>query len=107
MLHIYPVCIEVYRQVGQIIDSNTGMDRDQVRQLERSALSVVNNVAEGSGNRGGTRRARYFDALGSARETLGNLEAAEARGRIAPLIPELRNGFNHIIGVLVKVLYPR
>ena len=85
--------------------SDRRFDRDQARQLRRSCLSVALNVAEGTGCRGGTRRARYDDALGSARETLGNLEAAEAIGYIAPLDPALRNQFDHIIGVLVKIVH--
>jgi len=58
---------------------------------------------EGEGE-GGTRRARYDNALGSARETLGNLEAAEAIGYIGPLDPALRNRFDHIV-VLVKIVH--
>ena len=107
MLRIYRDCVEMVREVGPLIDSIGRFDRDAAKQLERSSLSVVLNVAEGSGNRGGTRRARYDDALGSARETLANLEVAEARGRVAPMSPGLRNRFDHIIGVLVKILHPR
>ena len=105
MLRIYPVCIEVVREVVGLAEAISKFDRDQARQLRRSCLSVALNVAEGTGCRGGTRRARYDDALGSARETLGNLEAAEAIGYIAPLDPALRNQFDHIIGVLVKIVH--
>ncbi|HUH01246.1 MAG TPA: four helix bundle protein [Kofleriaceae bacterium] len=79
------------------------LDRDQARQLRRSSVSVVLNVAEADGSRGGTRRARYDNALGSARETLANLEAAEAIGYLGPMDAALRNRFDHIIGTLVRL----
>ena len=68
-------------------------------------MSVVLNIAEGSGCRGGLRRIRYENALGSARETLANLEAAEAVGYIDEVPGDLRNRLDHIIGVLVKLVH--
>jgi four helix bundle protein len=41
--------------------------------------SIPLNVAEGSYSQGRNRRARYYTALGSARETLACFEVAEAR----------------------------
>jgi four helix bundle protein len=67
-------------------------------------MSVALNVAEGAGSRGGNRRLRYENALGSARETLSNLECSEAAGYIAPLTVEQRGRFDHIIGTLVMVV---
>ena len=105
MLRIYPVCIDMVREVAGLAESISKFDRDQARQLRRSCLSVSLNVAEGSGSRGGTRRARYDDALGSARETVANLESAEAIGYIGPMDPNLRGKLDHIIGVLVKIVH--
>ena len=82
----------------------TEVDRDHARQLRRSSMSIVLNIAEGSGSRGGNRRARYENALGSARETLANLEAAEAAGYIDQIDDEVRERMNHIIGTLVKLV---
>ena len=107
MLHIYPVCVELLRDIKPLAEQIATYDKDQARQLRRSSASVLLNVAEGGGGRGGTLRARYHDALGSARESFGNLEGAEAVGYIGPMSPVLRNRFDHIIGVLVKVLYKR
>ena len=70
MLKIYPVCLEMVRSVADVAGRVAQFDKDQARQLKRSAMSVPLNVAEGSGCEGGTRRQRYKDALGSARETL-------------------------------------
>ena len=104
MLRIYPVCLQMVRDVKPLIDRIARFDRDHARQLRKSSMSVPLNVAEGSGSRGGTRRARYDDALGSARESLANLEAAEAASYIRDIDPELRNRFNHIIGTLVNLV---
>lgn len=104
MLRIYPVCLDMVREVGLLADRVRRFDFDHARQLKRSSLSVVLNVAEGSGSRAGRRRLRYEDALGSARETVANLEAAHTLGYLEPLGPELRNRFNHIIGTLVNLV---
>ncbi len=105
MLQIYPVCLDMVREVAKLAEAISKFDRDHARQLRRSCLSVSLNVAEGSGSRGGTRRARYDNALGSARETVANLESAEAIGYVGPMDPDLRNKLNHIIGVLVKIVH--
>jgi four helix bundle protein len=104
MLRIYPVCLQMIRDVRPLADQIARFDRDHARQLRKSSMSVHLNVAEGSGSRGGRRRARYDDALGSARESLANLEAAEAAGYIRDIDPELRNRFDHIIGTLVNLV---
>ncbi len=105
MLRIYSVCLHMVRDVRPFADQIARLDRDHARQLRKSSMSVPLNVAEGSGSRGGRRRARYDDALGSARETLANLEAAEAVGYIRGVDPALRNRLDHIIGTLVKLVY--
>ncbi|HUH03142.1 MAG TPA: four helix bundle protein [Kofleriaceae bacterium] len=104
MLRIYPVCLAMVRDVRGLADRIGEFDRDQARQLRRSSVSVVLNVAEGAAVRDGRRRARYGDALGSARETLANLEAAEAIGYLGPIDAELRQRFDHIIGTLVGLV---
>ncbi len=104
MLRIYPVCIELVRELAPLIEQIERFDRDQARQLRRSAKSIVLNVAEGCGCRGGTRRQRYLDALGSARESLANVEVAVALGYVGPIEVGLRNRFDHVIGVLVKLV---
>ena len=49
------------------------------------------------------QRARFFDALGSAREALVQLECAEAAGYVEAIDRATRNRFDHVIGVLVKL----
>jgi four helix bundle protein len=82
MLRIYSVALEMVREVRVLADRIQQVDRDHARQLRRSCMSVPLNISEGSAARDGRRRARYTDALGSARETLANLEVAEAAGYI-------------------------
>ena len=103
MLRIYNVCVELVREVAVLVEQIARRDRDQARQLRRSMISVVLNVAEGSGVRGGHRRLRYQTALGSSRESLANLECAVAVGYIDELDPGLRERFDQVIGTLVKV----
>ncbi len=104
MLRIYPVSIEMVRRVAVLASQVERFDKDHARQIRRASMSVVLNVAEGSGSRGGTRRARYETALGSARETLAGLDASEAVGYTGPVDVELRRTFHQIIGTLVKLV---
>jgi hypothetical protein len=59
----------------------------------------VLNIAEGSGSTGGTRRERYRNALGSAREVLACIDVAKA-WRYVVIDP---SGFRQIVGTLVNV----
>jgi four helix bundle protein len=92
------------RDVRRVADAVARFDRDHARQLRKASMSVSLNLGEGSGSRGGIRRARYDTALGSARETLVGLEAAEAAGYIGPMPSEVRARFDHIIGTLVNLV---
>ena len=104
MLRIYRVTIEMVREVRPLADQVARFDRDLARQLRRASMSVPLNVAEKNGSRAGRRRLRYEDALGSARETLAGLQAAEAVGYIGGVDAELRRRFDHIIGTLVRLV---
>ncbi|MGH7281215.1 MAG: four helix bundle protein, partial [Polyangiaceae bacterium] len=50
-------------------------DRDLGEQLRRALSSVVLNLSEGSGSRGGHRLARYSTALGSNEESRAALRS--------------------------------
>ena len=103
MLRIYPVCLEMVRDVAELATVIKVHDRDLCKQLQRSSVSVVLNMAEGSAVRDGRRRARYGDALGSALETQAGIEVACAIGYIDSIDDGMRERFRHIIGVLSKV----
>jgi four helix bundle protein len=104
MLRIYPVCIAMVRDVRPYAERIARFDRDLARQLCKSSTAVPLNVAEGGGSRAGRRRLSYEHALGEARETLANLETAEAIGYIANIEVHVRKRLNHIIGTLVNLV---
>ena len=82
MLRIYTTAIEVIERLRPVLAQIEAHDRDLARQLRRAASSVALNICEGSGSRGGTRRERYHNALGSARETGACLDVAAALGYV-------------------------
>jgi len=102
MLRIYSVALDVVPVVIGLADVIAGKDR--ARQLRRSMMSVVNNLAEGAGNDGGTRRQRYKDALGSAMESIGNLMASQAAGYVQ-VDAEVLDRLEHIKAALIRILY--
>jgi DNA-binding IclR family transcriptional regulator len=57
---------------------------------------------EESGSRGGTRRERYHNALGSARETGACLDVAEALGYVARVDASVRDRLDHVRATLAK-----
>ena len=82
MLRIYGVMLRVVRELKPAVVRIEGRDRDLGRQMRRAMASMVLNTGEGMGSSGGTRRERYRNALGSARETRAGLDVAEALGYI-------------------------
>ena len=107
MLRIHGVILDMVADVTGYIDEIAKHDRDLARQISRARMSVLLNEAEGSGSRGGTRRQRYDDALGSAREAWAGLEGARAARYIACIRPDTRRRFDIIIGTFVRILHPR
>ena len=79
-------------------------DRDLARQLRRAASSIALNVSEGSGCNGGTRRERYRNALGSARETGACLDVARAFGYVDNVDANLLDALDHIRATLFSVV---
>jgi four helix bundle protein len=77
-------------------------DRDLARQLRRAASSVALNISEGSGSRGGTRRERYHNALGSARESGTCLDVAVALGYVEQIDAGLLDRLDHVTATLVR-----
>jgi four helix bundle protein len=102
MLRIYTTVIELVGMLAPAMGQIEAHDKDLARQMRRASGSIALNVAEGSGSRGGTRRERYLNALGSARETVACLDVAEALGYVAPLDARVRDRLDFICGTLVK-----
>lgn len=104
MLLIYPVVLEVLKELRPVLRRIELRDKDLGRQLRRCSVSVALNLAEGMYSRGNNRGARYHSALGSARETLACLEAAEACGYVAGTDAALHARLKRIVGTLVKLV---
>jgi four helix bundle protein len=103
MLRIYDVMIGAMRQMRPSIARIEAQDKDLARQLRRAASSVALNLSEGSGSSGGTRRERYRNALGSARETTACLEVAVALGYVDRLDAGMLDALDRVKATLVKV----
>jgi four helix bundle protein len=102
MLRIYTTAIEVIERLRPVVAQIEAHDRDLARQLRRAASSVALNISEGSGSRGGTRRERYHNALGSARETGACLDVAAAFGYVESIDAELLDRLDRVRATLVR-----
>ena len=102
MLRIYTTIIDVLRGLRPIVSQIELHDRDLARQLRRAGASIALNTSEGSGCSGGTRRERYRNALGSARETGACLDVALALGYLAEVDAKLLDALDHVRATLVK-----
>ena len=100
MLRIYSVMLEVVGLLADVEKQIGKHDRELMRQLQAADASVLLNMAEGTGSRGGNRRGRYDTALGSARETQAILDVAVAKRYVHELRPKL----NQVIGTLVNLV---
>jgi four helix bundle protein len=102
MLRIYTTITEVLRGLRPVVAAIEAHDRDLARQLRRAASSVALNVSEGSGPATGTRRERYRNALGSARETGACIDVALAFGYVESVDTRLLDALDHVRATLVK-----
>ena len=73
-LHIYPVAIEMLRQLQPGMERIRTRDSNLADQLKRAATSVPLNLHEGAYSQGGNTRARFHTALGSAAEVRACLD---------------------------------
>ena len=105
MLRIYDVMLEVLVMLGEVERQIGKHDRELMAQLRAADSSVLLNLAEGSGSSGGTRRARYDSALGSARETQAILDLAVAKRYVHRLPEGLRPKMHQVIGTLVHLVH--
>jgi four helix bundle protein len=106
-LRIYPVILELVRQLTPVIHILRTCSPSLADQLERALVSVPLNVAEGSYSRGKNRQARFQSATASAHESLACIETAQALRYLRMLDPETEKLFRQVIGTLVRLVEPR
>jgi four helix bundle protein len=104
MLRIYQVALSVIRRLKKLLGLVERRDPDLARQLRRAASSVVLNIAEGSSSQGKNRNARYYNALGSAKEVKACLEVAIAFGYIDSVDDALADELERIIATLINLI---
>ena len=103
MLRIYDVMLGALESLRGVLPQVRKHDHSLEDQLRRAATSVLLNIAEGSGSRGGNRTLRYSNALGSARECQACLRAACALGYVVSVEPALGDKLREVVATLVKV----
>ncbi len=103
MMRIYETVLQVVAGLRPVVVKIERHDKDLARQLRRASSSVALNVSEGSGSSGGTRRERYRNALGSARETGACLDVALALGYVDQVDAKLLDALDKVRATLVKV----
>jgi four helix bundle protein len=104
MLRVYTVIIDFLGGLRPVVAQIESHDRDLARQLRRCASSIALNVSEGSGSRAGTRRERYRNALGSARETGARLDVAVALGYVEEIDGEMLAKLDQVRATLFRVI---
>ena len=74
----YDLSLQFVTSLAPVIQQIASHDKDLARQLRRAASSIVLNLAEGSHSDPGNRRARFYTAAGSAKESQAALHLAVA-----------------------------
>jgi len=103
MLRVYSLILDVTSAFRPHLERIKRHDPDLATQMRRALQSVTLNTAEGSGSQGKSQRARYFNALGSQRETRACLDVAVALGYIEPIDRALDDKLDHVTAVLWRV----
>lgn len=86
---LYTTALSLIRSLKPTLDALHAKDPDLGRQARRAASSVVLNIAEANGSRGGNVRLRFGTACGSVKELRAALEVAEALGYVGAIEREL------------------
>ena len=104
-LDIERTALEVISCIRPLVIAIERFDKDLGKQIRRSSSSVPLNISEGALSQGKNRNARFYNAIGSARETRTALEVAQAWGYLetnqlkAPL-----DAYDKIIATLYRLI---
>ena len=103
-MRIYYKSLDVVRSVVKLSRRVQDQDSDLARQMRRACISVPLNIQEGLYSQGGNRNARFYNAMGSARETMACLHVAVAAAYLdQPEVDADLERIDHIIGALWKL----
>jgi four helix bundle protein len=107
-LQVVEVMLSVIRRLAPIVLEIRKHDRDLADQIRRAATSAAGNLAEGDGSIGGTKRARYVTALGSARETRTHLASAVSWGYVAEsVVDEIDVDLDRVCAMAYRLVHLR
>ena len=104
MLEIYEVSLSVIRKSRPVLEAIGRHDPDLARQMRRASSSVSLNLAEGSASQGRNRKARYYNALGSARGVRACLHVAAAAGYVEKIDESLVDENERVIATLIRLV---
>jgi len=103
MLRVHVRYLGLLGQLAPVLAAIERRDVDLARQLRRALASVALNMAEASGNEGGTRRQRFLSSLGSLRESVAALEVAAAFGYVVVPVA-LTQELSGVVGTVVVLV---
>jgi four helix bundle protein len=107
MLRIYSVALDWIEKLEPLIVRIGRGDRELASQLRRASASVVLNLAEGMGARGGHRTNSYGVSLREMRESYAALQVAQRRKVIGALDDSLERQCQQLLGTLVRLAVPQ
>ena len=105
MLRIESVALLACAEVGRVAVVVARRDASLADQMRRAMASVALNISEANGSQGGNRNARFFDALGSAREVRTALNVAVAFGYVREIDAQLVDRLDHVCATLWRLVH--
>ena len=104
MLKIYQDALEVVRMTNGVVAVLERHDPDLARQLKKARCSIPLNISEGSHAQGARRNVHYGYAKGSAQESIGILETAQACRYLNEVPADVIDKLRKIVGTLCKCI---
>jgi four helix bundle protein len=106
MFQVAELSFELIEELRPLVSRIRARDRALADQLMRAASSVALNIEEGRGSDPGNQRARFFTALGSAKETRAALRVAVGWRHIQATDAEAaRQMVDRIVAMLWKLTH--
>ena len=107
-MRIYDVSLKVVEEVCRLAGRVQQYDKDLARQMRRACSSVPLNMQEGMYSRGGSKIARFHDAMGSARETMACLHVCIASRYVErEAVARILEHIDHVVAGLYRLCHKR